>query len=1399
MTTEFKAGRAYIEVGPSLKGFRRKTEADLKTELATAGTKAGEQLGENIAEGAEKGAAKGGRRSADQFAGEFDKQVRTRIKAALKSLPEAQIGASTSEAEQKIRDLREKLLDLSSKRIGIDVDAAQALSELETIRREMDTIDGQQLTLDARINTAAAMAELDRLKVKADLVDGDDININVDVDTGAAHANLTALQAHAASTALSISSIGLAIAALGPALIPLAAGGTVALAGLGGAAVGAAGGVGVLGAALAPVVGAVQALSAADSQSAATARQSAKARETAAARTEAAEQRVSDAVRSVRDAEESAARAVSDAQERLAQVREQSASRIQSALRSVGDAEARLADAQRASLTAQQAINDARNEARRTLQDLALELKSAQLQERGASLSIAEAQDALNRAMRDPKSSRLERERAQLALEQAQQSLKEIQLRTKRLADEKKSADKKGVEGSDAVTKAQQAAKDAADNVLGAERDLADARAAAAKAERDGARDISKAVRDVSRAQADGAKQVEAAQRSLARAQEAYRESLRQTGDVGSAAMDKVDQAMENLTPTGQRFARWVYSLKDALVDVSKIAQDGFLPGLMDGLQKLGIYGDGFKRTIGDIAGVLGDLARDSGKALAGPFWQQFFKFLGAKTPKWLDTLGRTLGAGATGLAALFQAFAPIIDMMGGGTLSTLERFSAWAQGLGKNQGFQRFLAYLEQTGPKVAAFLSAFARALGNIVVGLAPFGTGVMDALTAGLDWIAKLDPNQIGAVATSLLAIAGGLKAISVVQGLVTGAAALGPWGLLAGAIAAVAGVIFYLYQTNADFKKKIDVLWGQIVDIFNGAVAALQKFWHDHGEQIRAEWDQIWGWIEDTFSSVWKSIQDIAKSVGGWLQLFWKEWGDRLQATFGEAWQGIRSIIDGALQVIRGIFETFAGLFTGDWSRMWNGLTEVFNGAAKALWGALRTAFAVIRQTIDLALAAISSAWSRTWGLLVDGFSQVWNGLVDAIRGPIDRVLQFIQENLIDKINGLFELLGLKLHISPVWTPSVTDTAYKGSRAKNQKRLGFREGGYTGNKGINQIAGVVHGREFVMDASTTALAGGQAAMEAIRDAIRSGWKPVGYKQGGYVNPVGRRPSFPWGRYPSGGRHPAFDYAVPIGTRVVSPYSGTVIRDGWDTTGYGTSIRGRSDDGIFFVLGHLLRELVSPGQHVRAGELVGYSGNSGNSTGPHLHFGTSHTPNMVGSGAFNPDLGGGTPGGIGAGLSGIAGFFSNFAANAISDGINGFVNVVAGGLSRFGLWGDLLGGVVRSLGTGASNLGLTLLGLDSGGQTPGTEGVRDPRPLLFDAGGWLPTGISLVKNATGRPEPLMRMNTPQALGMGPALDLDELAAVLVDALGAARFEVAMSNRTAGAVVQVGTAHNGRMGRRR
>ena len=94
-------------------------------------------------------------------------------------------------------------------------------------------------------------------------------------------------------------------------------------------------------------------------------------------------------------------------------------------------------------------------------------------------------------------------------------------------------------------------------------------------------------------------------------------------------------------------------------------------------------------------------------------------------------------------------------------------------------------------------------------------------------------------------------------------------------------------------------------------------------------------------------------------------------------------------------------------------------------------------------------------------------------------------------------------------------------------------------------------------------------------------------------------------PKGRY-------AVDIAMPVGTPIVAARGGVVIRTENSQSGRGTNpagnfVRIMHDDGTMGVYLHLKQGSVQvrEGQRVRAGDLLAKSGNTGNSTGPHLHF--------------------------------------------------------------------------------------------------------------------------------------------------------------------------------------------------
>ena len=83
-----------------------------------------------------------------------------------------------------------------------------------------------------------------------------------------------------------------------------------------------------------------------------------------------------------------------------------------------------------------------------------------------------------------------------------------------------------------------------------------------------------------------------------------------------------------------------------------------------------------------------------------------------------------------------------------------------------------------------------------------------------------------------------------------------------------------------------------------------------------------------------------------------------------------------------------------------------------------------------------------------------------------------------------------------------------------------------------------------------------------------------------------------------------HKGMDFAARWGTPIVAAADGQVARTGW-AGGYGRQVRLAHTGGVGTSYSHMSRYVVEPGSLVRQGQLIGYSGTTGLSTGPHLHY--------------------------------------------------------------------------------------------------------------------------------------------------------------------------------------------------
>lgn len=176
-----------------------------------------------------------------------------------------------------------------------------------------------------------------------------------------------------------------------------------------------------------------------------------------------------------------------------------------------------------------------------------------------------------------------------------------------------------------------------------------------------------------------------------------------------------------------------------------------------------------------------------------------------------------------------------------------------------------------------------------------------------------------------------------------------------------------------------------------------------------------------------------------------------------------------------------------------------------------------------------------------------------------------------------------------------------------------------------------------------------------------------------------------------------HGGIDYGVPIGTPVFAVKDGVARKTGTGR-GYGKYVQIVHPGGYSSYYAHLSRELVSDGQRVKAGQLIGKSGNTddlGRSTGPHLHFeikknGNSVNPAMWLGGAKKQGKNDG--GFIDKVKSFFGGFFGFFGGNdndgpsgknkmftSMTDPLTGdtpYYGIYASGLDYFGQTADFLG---------------------------------------------------------------------------------------------------------------------------
>ncbi|MFE3578707.1 hypothetical protein [Streptomyces vinaceus] len=403
----------------------------------------------------------------------------------------------------------------------------------------------------------------------------------------------------------------------------------------------------------------------------------------------------------------STAKATASAQQTLSDAVKSAARANEQAVRRVQDAERGLTDAQRTARAAQLALNDARQQGARDLEDLNNQLASAELDQRDAVLEVADAQAELAKARAAGDFMGIER--AQLAYERAVQRLKEQTTQTARLREETAAANKAGVEGTDAVRQAQERITDTQRTLADRERDVADARQEAA------------------RTAADGIEQIRRAQQALA--------------EAGAGGADPFAEAMAKLAPAAREFVQAVLALKPAWEALRLDVQQTFMRGLADELTRTaGSVLPVLRRGLVDSAGALnlmgrGVLAAARDLADSGVLGQAM-----ASASAGLRNLSRAPGQVVTGLGQVAAAAGPVFARLTDAAGGALDRLAVKMADSFESGGMQRAIDQAISLIGDLADVVGNVGSIIGSLFQSAQTSGGGFLGVLKEVTDAIAK-----------------------------------------------------------------------------------------------------------------------------------------------------------------------------------------------------------------------------------------------------------------------------------------------------------------------------------------------------------------------------------------------------------------------------------------------------------------------------------------------------------------------------------------------------------------------------------------------------------------------------------------------------------------------------------
>jgi phage-related protein len=381
-------------------------------------------------------------------------------------------------------------------------------------------------------------------------------------------------------------------------------------------------------------------------------------------------------------------------------------------------------------------------------------------------------------------------------------------------------------------------------------------------------------------------------------------------------------------------------------------------------------------------------------------------------------------GDAIMGIIALFTGFAPYASEWMDTTKGMLSSFRAFAEGLGQNQQFQAFIAYISANAPRVTAMIGDLIQFLVQIGIALAPVGAKMVQFASYILNLATnfmKANP-KFAEMIGWLIALAGGFfTLLPIIMTIVSffgtfiatiirvGSAVLSIGRFLitaGGAILRFGSTILQIIRVLFMFSGPVGIVIGIIVAL----AVAIYANWGSIGPWVAG----VWAKVKSAVSTAMAVLPGLVARALAAVVSFVVNGVNRVRTFFQAGFAAARAIVQAALSAIRSIVANVIGAIV---SRVASGVanlvsrfTSGFARARSVVTSSINAIRSIVTSVISAIVSRVVSGVARLVSSFQSGFSRarsVVTSAINAIRNIVANVISSIVSRVV---SGLARMVG-----------------------------------------------------------------------------------------------------------------------------------------------------------------------------------------------------------------------------------------------------------------------------------------------------------------------------------------------------------------------------------------------------